>query len=439
MLPHGAQITEQLGRYLPFGMGEHTVFPVVDRLIAAEVGGGQYTVKSCAGAPDGAHAVAKLHRLLQFSVIALTPQVVIQRYNRTTGEGNRLGSQPLGDVVEIMRKTECQVVIRVQAELPAHLLKIITGIQVVGWVSIAIQLADGTVTGAVAELYIHAIITSGHQRQPSIDESGLLGVHLADGGRRGEPVITPSDCSEPPGGAASLATVTSHEAVDAIVADLQVGGAALLILRLAGNDIDDAEERVRAVSRGIRSTHHFDALDVFDGDRQCGPVHLTEDRRIHATAVNEYLHAARVAITKDKVRRAGDAAVMGHNHARHQPQQVEDIARPGGLDFLTVYDRHRHGRLIHALADARSGEHYRQVLKVGLLGQLRLTGTRGERRGADSRQRQCQQCSRDVFPHGRACSLSGRLWCGFLLRRSKVSTLQGRFATLQAPPTQGAA
>lgn len=161
------------------------------------------------------------------------------------------------------------------------------------------------------------------------------------------------------------------EVGDAVVAQVGLGSAALVLARVAGDDVDHPEKGVGPEGVGVGAADDLDALDLVDGEGERRPVDPAEGaRRIHRAAVDENLHlggeVAAQPVVGDPL---GVAALLADLHARHQAQQARHVAVAGGADEIPVEDRDGPRRLVEDLGQARGRQHRRQLFEEG-----RLTG-----------------------------------------------------------------
>lgn len=157
------------------------------------------------------------------------------------------------------------------------------------------------------------------------------------------------------------------------------------VLVAAGDDVDDAAHRIRAVQRGHRATHHFNALDRIQR-RQVGELATTEVVRIQlagvalATAVDQHQGVfGRQAAHGD----GGAAVLVGGFQADVDALDVAqgvDQAGVGALAQLFAADHADAGRCVdYFLLEASGGDHH-LVEGLGCAGSVAM-GVGGSRDG----------------------------------------------------------
>ena len=112
-------------------------------------------------------------------------------------------------------------------------------------------------------------------------------------------------------------------------------------LRLAGDDVDHAADRVAAVDRRARSLDDLDVVDEVRVDVLDGGVALRA--RIDAHAVDQ--HDGLVGVRAADEQRGLGAAAAHHVDAGVEAQQVADVAARRALDRVAVDDDGRRQRL----------------------------------------------------------------------------------------------
>lgn len=155
------------------------------------------------------------------------------------------------------------------------------------------------------------------------------------------------------------------EIVDAALAAGDLDPRAMAVGRAAGEDIDHSHQRVGAVTDGVGATEHFDALDIFHGQRDIAPVHRRQARAVHRATVDQHLHASGVVdVTAVVVDGRLVAGTVADHHPRHQPQQFGDVAGAAGLDQLAVEHGHAARYCRRGLFEASGGQYLWQGLAV---------------------------------------------------------------------------
>ena len=137
---------------------------------------------------------------------------------------------------------------------------------------------------------------------------------------------------------------------------------ALILRRMAGDDIDDAEEGVGTVGDRVGAANDFYALDVIDGQRQIIPVHAANGRRVNGPPIDQHLQGTRKAVRQAVI---GDhwpvAAGVSHIEAGRQPQQVGNVAKTGEADEFTIDYSGGSGRVGQRLGQTRHGQDDGQI------------------------------------------------------------------------------
>src|SRR5690606_7304043 len=91
---------------------------------------------------------------------------------------------------------------------------------------------------------------------------------------------------------------------NAVATESRTCRAAAFCGSVPSDDIDHAEEGIRAIACGVRAAHDLDAFDVLQRDRQRAPVGTPGIMRgVDRAAVDQYLHLVGVV---------GAEAVVGH-------------------------------------------------------------------------------------------------------------------------------
>ena len=158
--------------------------------------------------------------------------------------------------------------------------------------------------------------------------------------------------------AAEGETLTGIQIADAAGAAGDLYPGALTKFRPGGNDVDHAHQRIGTVGRSVGASENLNALDIFNGQRNIGPVDRCQARSINRTAVNQDLHAPGLADVGAVVVHVGQVAGgIAHHHAGHQPHQFWHVACARATNQLPVDHRHTARHLCRALFQAGSAEY----------------------------------------------------------------------------------
>ncbi|MNO85320.1 hypothetical protein D3C76_766910 [compost metagenome] len=159
--------------------------------------------------------------------------------------------------------------------------------------------------------------------------------------------------------------VAGVEIVDAVLAAGHLQPRAMAVGRVAGKDVDHGHQRVGAVADRVGAAEHLDALDILHGQGDVAPVHRGQAGAVHRTAIDQHLHAPGIVdVAAVVVDRGLVAGVVAHHHARHQAQQLGNVAGTAGADQLAVEHGHAARDCGGRLFQARGGQNLRQVRVV---------------------------------------------------------------------------
>ena len=123
------------------------------------------------------------------------------------------------------------------------------------------------------------------------------------------------------------------------------------------------------------AAHNLDAFDVVNVQRNVSPYHVAEWRQIDTAPIHQHLHAARELVGRTVIRDNRRMPVeIVDKHARHQPEHIRDIAKPGSPDHVAVDDRPRIGRFGQRLVEARCAQHNGKILQVVFFGECVIVG-----------------------------------------------------------------
>ncbi len=137
----------------------------------------------------------------------------------------------------------------------------------------------------------------------------------------------------------------------AVAARLHRHRAMRRLTALAGDDVDDAAHRVRAVERRLRPAQHLDALDV-DGGEIAEIERAVGRRRIaDAHAVDQHQGLAGVGAAQADLGHGADAAGFVDVEAGDAAQDVGEAFRSEFRDLGAGDDRHRGAGLADRLLD----------------------------------------------------------------------------------------
>ena len=160
---------------------------------------------------------------------------------------------------------------------------------------------------------------------------------------------------------------------------LVVGRAPVEVLgAVERDDVDHAEERVRAVERRRRTAKNLDPLDGLDGDELGAEEAEAHGPERHRLAVDQDLDG--IVRGLELPEDAADAdvlvgVVVDERHAGDGPQGVRDAAVAAARDLPAGDDRDDGGRLLGPLGVFGGGHHLaQQLLQVQLAVVGRLAG-----------------------------------------------------------------
>src|SRR5690606_512568 len=119
-----------------------------------------------------------------------------------------------------------------------------------------------------------------------------------------------------------------------VFADLAVQHGFRLARTGAGDDVDDAAQRVRSVDRGLRAAHDLDPLDVPGvEDREIERSAARVVRVVHADAVDEHHREVRLAAPDED---GGDAAAATRLRDLKPGYALQEIQHAGGVGSLDI-------------------------------------------------------------------------------------------------------
>jgi len=137
-------------------------------------------------------------------------------------------------------------------------------------------------------------------------------------------------------------------------ADAETEGRRERTPRPAGEDLDHAAQRLRAVQAGERSAHDLDALDLLDRDvLQRGAA---AGRRPDPDAVHQHQHVVGLGAAQEQRRRLAGAAVVGQRHPGRAAQQVRQRVGLQAFDVVAVDHGDRGEGLVLGSGGARGGD-----------------------------------------------------------------------------------
>lgn len=171
----------------------------------------------------------------------------------------------------------------------------------------------------------------------------------------------------------ALRGVPQARVPDARLACRELETGAGLAAGVVGDDVDDAEEGIRAVGSRVGAADHLDAFDVA---RQRALGAGGEGRGERCASVDQELHLHRGVHAEAVVGHPLQvAALLADLEARDQPKHARELAIAGGCDQVGVDDGDRARAVLQRLGEARGAQHDRQGLEEGFFG--RCSGSAG--------------------------------------------------------------
>ena len=191
---------------------------------------------------------------------------------------------------------------------------------------------------------------------------------------------------------AELQALRQAHLAAAVGADLDHRLAAAQSRHRFGDDVDDAEHRVRSVQRRARTRHELDALDQRDVERKFTPHGgRAVDVVVDAHAVDQHQQARRKITRPSETAHAevAVAAVVAQVHPAHAIQRLGQRAPAVGANVAGRQHRHGRRRGGGVLSELRRGIH-RLVEQ-----QFQVFDIAGRRAGGSAHQRQPERRRRD--------------------------------------------
>ena len=207
-------------------------------------------------------------------------------------------------------------------------------------------------------LQAHSLVVAPLPIQPEAAPHPLPGIFARTSGRvdkgiavevLGEEAVIQTVGQAPP--------MTHRGKTSLLVAETSVDQRILGVRRVAGDDVDDAVDRVGAPQRGARPADHLDLLHIVQHQILDLPEHPREHRIVHAAAVDQH----QLFIGEDSIETAdGDRPSAGvetrHLHPGHQAQRLGNRGHPRAPQVVAGDHRHRRRRLaplLHFPGDRR--------------------------------------------------------------------------------------
>ena len=233
---------------------------------------------------------------------------------------------------------------------------------------------------------------------------------VADVGAPGEVVADPSAVADR-GAAIEASAAHGHER-------------ALGLVGLAGDDVDDAVDRVGAPECRARAADHLDAVDVFRDDVLGVPVDAGEQRIVDRPPVDQHQQLVRERlvgeVARETARRDYPAvrAGLGDEQIGRQPQNVGQARGAGAGDLVVGDDVERRWRVAERLAGLGRRRH-RQIRQLadresldvldglGPCGRSREGGRGGETRASPPRSKARRRAPPPLSSHTPSQVLKG--------------------------------
>src|SRR5690606_38973896 len=182
----------------------------------------------------------------------------------------------------------------------------------------------------------------------------------------------------------------------AVAADAQPHARRERAVVAAGEDLDHAADRFRAVQARARTAHDLDAVDLVD--RQVLERSQPGADRAHAHAVDQHQHLVGLGAAHEHVAQLAVAALVADVDAGAAAQQVGEAARLAAHDLVVVDDLGREQAVGQRDPGAGGGDHH--FVQVGGRGAFGH-GDRGGGQDAGDGQREDSGLHRDASPFAR--------------------------------------
>ncbi len=222
-------------------------------------------------------------------------------------------------------------------------------------------LAGAQIGARPAGLEFDAVVAVGRPLGVEGCELGLAPVVEA-----GKAVVEVARDAEAHRHVAQLAPHAEPDVIDAAVAGPVAHAGAQGFGRGAGDDVGDPQEGIAAVGGRVGAAEDLDALDVVDVDADLVTLDPGgEVGRIHRAAVHLHQHPPRRLVGEAVVADQGlVAGVHADLEARHEAEQLVEVACAGGADHRPVDDAHRPRRVGLHLGEPGGRQHHRKVAQV---------------------------------------------------------------------------
>ena len=221
----------------------------------------------------------------------------------------------------------------------------------------------GLVAAVIVPLEQHVV---GVRGRPVEAQAALRLVPVVAGARAGGSlgVVGPGFLGvDPVGQVGAHPPAVLNERVGLLIAAADLDEAALGVAGFAGDDVDDAVDRIGAPERGARAADHLDALDVLGRDRLHVPVDAGEQRRVDAAPVDQHQQ-----LVGERLRRvvAAEAARRDHIVAGaglvdlqigREAQNFRDAGGAGADDVIVGDHVDRRRRVAQRLGGLRGRGH----------------------------------------------------------------------------------
>ena len=225
----------------------------------------------------------------------------------------------------------------------------------------SVGLAGAEIGARPAGLEFDAVVAVG---RPAGVEGGELGLAPVVEARKA--VVEVARNAEAHRHVAQLSPHAKADVIDAAVAGPVAHPRAEGLGGGAGDDVGDPQKGVAAVGGRVGAAEDLDALDVVDVDADLVPLDAgREVGRIHRAAIHLQQHPPRSFVGETVVADQGRVAgVHADLKARHEAEQLVDVACAGGADHCAVDDADRPRSVGLHLGEPGGRQHHRQVAQV---------------------------------------------------------------------------